>query len=470
MGNDLGDKMITTMNKYLRAATFAATAFIASTPVVAEDLLSIYTLAKQNDPAYLMGLNQHGASSEVVIQARAGLLPTIALTASHSDTSQDIISSDNAVFEKGSDQFPTDNYYLSLTQSIYSYSNWKRFGKAKEELKRVDAELETVEQDLLLRTAERYFAVLAVQEDYSAINSEKASVGQHLRVIKAKRESGQVRRTDLLDAQARYMQTLSRELEIKSRLKDAMEMLRELTGEPAGALKTLGEMALERPEPSDPKAWFDQAVQYNPEMKIRRFAMAAAEQEIKLRKGGHYPTVDLEINVGNEVKKGTLFGGGSDIDEQIIALNFNIPIYSGGIVSSRVREAVKLHSRTKDELELETRAVQRQTFSTYDGVLTDISKIEALKKSVEAYELGVEAKSIGFESGLTNSLTVLDAERDLFFARSEHARARYGYILNGLRLKRAVGILTAADLESINTNLNGKEVRVAYADTGAGSY
>ena len=205
-------------------------------------------------------------------------------------------------------------------------------------------------------------------------------------------------------------------------------------------------------------------------MKIRRFAMTAAEEEIKLRKGGHYPTLDLEITVGNEVKEGTLFGGGSDIDEEIIAINLNVPIYSGGIVSSRVREAVELHNRTKDELELETRAVQRQTFSTYDGVLTDISKIEALKKSVEAYELGVEAKSIGFESGLTNSLTVLDAERDLFFARSEYARARYGYILNGLRLKRAVGVLSAQDLQQINAYLTGKEVRVAFADPSAGSY
>jgi len=466
----LGDNMTKINRKFVRAAMFSTIAMVVSTAAIAEDLLSIYTQAKQNDPAYLMGLNQHGASSEVLVQARAGLLPTLSLSYSHSETSQNIVSSDNTVFQKGSDDFPTDNYYLSLTQSIYSYSNWKRYGKAKEELKRVDAELEAVEQDLLLRTAERYFAVLAVQEDYAAISSEKASVGQHLRVIKAKRESGQVRRTDLLDAQARYMQTLSRELEIRSRLKDAMEMLRELTGESAGSLKTLGEMALERPDPVDPKAWFQQAVQYNPEMKIRRFAVSAAQAEVKLRKGGHYPTLDLEVTIGNEVKEGTLFGGGSDIDEEIIALNFNLPIYSGGIVSSRVREAVKLHSRTKDELELETRAVQRQTFSTYDGVLTDISKIEALKKSVEAYELGVEAKSIGFESGLTNSLTVLDAERDLFFARSEHARARYGYILNGLRLKRAVGVLTATDLESINTNLNGKEVRVAYAEPGAGAY
>ncbi len=434
-------------------------------PSQAEDLLSIYTSARSNDPAYLMGLHQHGASSEVITQARAGLLPTVSLSVSHSETSQDIISSDNTVFQKGSDDFPTDNYYLSLTQSIYSYENWKRYGKAKQELKRVDAELEAVEQDLLLRVAERYFAVLAVQEDYTAIKSEKTSVGEHLRLIEAKRKSGQVRRTDLLDAQARFMQTLSRELEIKSRLKDSVEMLKELTGELAGSLVTLGEMELKAPDPKNPKSWFEQAVESTPEIKIRRHAMSAAEEEIKLRKGGHYPTLDLEVTIGNEEKDGTLFGGGSDIDEEIIAVNFNLPIYSGGIVSSRVREAVALHSRTKDELELEFRAVQRQTYSTYDGVLTDISKIEALKRSVEAYELGVEAKSIGFDSGLTNSLTVLDAERDLFFARSEYARARYGYILNGLRLKRAVGVLSATDLEVINRYLTGKDVRVAFADS-----
>lgn len=433
-----------------------------STAAMSENLLSIYELAKQNDPAYLMGVHQYGASTEVYAQARASLLPTVSLSASHSETAQDIISSDNTVFQKGSDEFPTDNYYLSLTQSIYSYSNWKRFGKAKEELKRVDAELSAVEQNLLLRVAERYFAVLAVQEDYAAISSEKTSVGEHLKLIEAKRKSGQARRTDLLDAQARYMQTLSREIEIRSRLKDSMEMLREITGESAGFLTALGKMTLERPNPEDPQAWFEQAVEFNPEIKIRRFAASAAAEEIKLRKGGHYPTLDLEFTIGNEVKEGTLFGGGSDIDEEILALNLNVPIYSGGIVSSRVREAVALHNRTKDELELEYRAVQRQTLSTYDGVLTDISKIGALAKSVEAYELGVDAKTIGFDSGLTNSLTVLDAERDLFFARSEFARARYGYILNGLRLKRAVGVLSVADLEKINAYLTGKEVRVAF--------
>jgi outer membrane protein len=429
--------------------------------VAAENLLDIYSLARDNDPTYRAGVHQHSASSEIYFQSRASLLPTVDILLMHSETTQDIVSSDNQVFQKGSDDFPTDRYELNLTQSIYSYSNWKGFGKAKEEIKRVDAELDAVEQDLLLRVAERYFAALAVKEDYISIESEKLSVEHHLKVVKAKRKSGQARQTDVLDAQARYMQTLSRELEIRSRFKDSLEMLREMTGEAPGALKLLGGLPLKAPEPADPQAWFVKAKELNPEIKVRKFATSAAEQEVKVRKGGHYPTLDLELSYSSETKEGTVFGGGSEIDETVIALNINVPVYSGGSVSSRVREAVQLHNRAKDDLELEYRAVKRQTFSTYDGVLTDISKVEALKKSVEAYEAAVNAKNIGYESGLTNSLTVLDAERDLFFARSEYARARYGYILNRLRLQRAVGVLTLDAIKEVNDYLTGEELKVS---------
>lgn len=430
--------------------------------VAAEDLLDVYSLARENDPTYQAGVHQHSASSEIYFQSRASLLPTVDILLMHSQTTQDIVSSDNQVFQKGSDDFPTDRYELNLTQSVYSYTNWKSFGKAKEDIKRVDAELDAVEQDLLLRVAERYFAALAVQEDYISIESEKLSVEHHLKLVKAKRKSGQARQTDVLDAQARYMQTLSRELEIRSRFKDALEMLREMTGQAPGTLKLLGELPLTAPAPADPEAWFAKAKEFNPEIKVRKFATNAAEQEVKVRKGGHYPTVDLEMSFSSETKEGTVFGGGSEIDETIFAINVNVPVYAGGSVSSRVREAVQLHNRAKDELELEYRAVQRQTFSTYDGVLTDISKVQALKKSVEAYEAGVNAKTIGYESGLTNSLTVLDAERDLFFARSEYARARYGYILNQLRLKRAVGVLTLDAIKEINDFLTGEELKVSF--------
>lgn len=433
----------------------------------AEDLLTIYNRAINNDPTYMAGVHQHASSSEVYAQSRASLLPSVDLLLSHSETSQDIVSSDNSVFQKGSDTFPTDYYELSLSQSIYSYSNWKQFGKAKEEIKRIDAELDAVEQDLLLRVAERYFAALAVQEDYLSISSEKAAVEQHLKLVQAKRKSGQARKTDVLDAQARYMQTLSRELEIRSNFNDALEMLRETTGEPTSSLQLLGDFYMSLPEPASPEAWFEQAKAMNPEIKVRQFEVSAAEMEVRVQKGGRYPTADLEVTYSNEDKQGTVFGGGSEIDETVFAININVPIYSGGLVSSRIREVTQLYNRAKDELELEYRAVQRQTFSTFDGIMTDMSKVQALQKSVEAYSAAVDAKTLGYESGLANSLTVLDAERDLFFARSELARARYGYLLNSLRLKRAVGVLTLDDLTQVNNYLTGDELRIFVREPAA---
>jgi len=451
---------------FSRFALAIATASIGMN-ATAENLLDIYGQAKLNDPTYQSGLHQHAASSEIYYQARSALLPSANFTAMHSETEQEIVSSDNTLFQKGTDDFPTDRYELSLVQSIYDYTSWRRFGQAKEEIKRVDAERDAVEQNLLLRTAERYFAALAVQEDQASIESEMKAVKEHLTLVEARRKSGQARKTDLLDAQARYMQTVSRELEIRSRFKDSLEMLREMTGRSPGGLILVGDLPLIQPEPADPAAWFSQAKEFNPEIRVREFTLSAAEKEVKARRGAHYPTLDLEVSFSNEEKDGTVFGGGSEVEETVLALNFNMPIYSGGMVSSRVRESVQLFNQAKDQLELEERAVQRQTFSAFDGVLTDISKVEALQKSVEAYELAAAAKSIGFESGLVNSLTVLDAERDLFFARSEYARARYGYILNRLRLKRAVGLLTLADLENVNKHLTGKEIKVSfYAPVG----
>ncbi|MBQ0721034.1 MAG: TolC family outer membrane protein [Gammaproteobacteria bacterium] len=439
-------------------------AAVATSPfVAAENLLDIYSQAQQNDPSYQAGLHQHAASSEVYFQARSALLPSANLTAMHSETDQEIVSSDNTLFQKGSDDFPTDRYEFSLTQSVYSYTNWKRFDKAKEDIKRIDAERIALEQNLLLRVAERYFAALAVQEDQASIASEMLAVKQHLTLVEARRKSGQARKTDLLDAQARHMQTLSRELEIRSRFRDSLEMLREMTGQsPEGLILVGNDLPLAKPEPAEPGAWYSQAKEFNPEIMVRKFALKAANKEVKARRGDHYPTLNLEASFSSEEKDGTVFGGGSEVEETVLALNFNMPLYSGGMVSSRVRESVQLYNQAKDQLELEQRAVQRQTFSAFDGVLTDISKVEALQKSVEAYELAAAAKSIGFESGLVNSLTVLDAERDLFFARSEYARARYGYILNRLRLKRAVGLLSLQDLEGINQHLTGKEIKVSF--------
>ncbi|WP_415883360.1 TolC family outer membrane protein [Neptuniibacter sp. QD34_54] len=423
-----------------------------------EDLIEIYDLAFTNDPIFQSEFHEHEASKEIYNQAKAALLPTIKFDYSQTETSQDIVSSDNEVFSSGSTSYPTTEMTLSLTQSIYSYSNWAYFKQAKEDVKRVASELEDARQDLMMRTAENYFATLREYDNYIAIKSEVISLEKHFELVKQQREDGLARVTDELDAQARYMQAKAREVEIRNAFKDALQSLKEMTGEMPKSLVSLGfDLNLIEPNPIAPEEWVEKSRDNNPMVLAKRLAAAVAWQEVRRQKGGHYPTLDFVFSQNARETEGSLFGGGSEVDTQDMMLKLTVPIYAGGAVSSKVREAVELHNKAQDELKIEWRATERETYAAFDGVVGSIAKVEALQRSVDAYELGVEAKRTAYESGLTSSLSVLDAERDLFFARTEFFSARYDYLINTLRLKRAAGLLSVTDLKQINTMLLGQE-------------
>jgi len=209
-------------------------------------------------------------------------------------------------------------------------------------------------------------------------------------------------------------------------------------------------MPLKRPEPKDPQAWVTSALEQNPKILIRKFAIEEAAEEIDRQQAGHFPTVDVSASSNTRDTGGTLFGGGSEVDTKELKIELNLPLFAGGGVTSRAREAIELHSKAKVELRLALRQVERDTLIAYDGIVNSIAKVKALQKLVEANEGIVQAKSTAYESGLSSNLEVLDAERDLFFARSEFALARYEYVINTLGLKRAAGILSDRDIQGIS--------------------
>lgn len=425
----------------------------------AENLLDIYQQALEHDPVYKAGISQHDADKEVYDQALAILLPTIKLDLSHTETQQEIVSADNNVYGSGSTDYPTDEINLSLTQSIYSFSNWAHFAKAKEEVKRIAVELENVRQELILRVAEAYFSVLKKRDTYLGIDAEVKSLKKHYELVELKMNSGLARTTDMLDSEARYLQAQARQIEIGNELRDALQSLYQITGTLPASMATLGEaLDLVRPDPFSVQVWVENAQQNNPSILVKQNALAAAREEIRRQQGGHYPTLDFVAAYNKSETEGSLFGGGSEVDTQTYMIQLNVPIYAGGAVSSKVRETENLYNKSKDELEEAWRKTSRETRSAFTGVTSAISKVRALEKSVQAYQLGVEVKQQSFESGVTSSVTVLDAVRDLFIARTEYSAARYDYLFNNLRLKRAVGTLTEFDLQQINNALQGEEV------------
>ncbi|MFC0060416.1 TolC family outer membrane protein [Vibrio inusitatus] len=426
----------------------------------AENLLDVYKLALEYDPVYRAGISQYNADKEVYEQARAVLLPTLDLELSHTQTYQKIRDSDNPVYAGvGSTDYPTNELNLSLTQSIYSFSNWASFSQAEEDVKRVAAELEDVRQELMLRVARAYFIVLKKRDTYLGIDAEVKSLEKHFERVQSQANNGLARKTDVIESEARLLQAQARQIEIGNSLRDSLQGLYELTGQVPNSMATLGEeLALVKPEPFQVDKWINEAQQNNPLILAKQSAMEAAREDIRMQQGGHYPSLDLVASYNISDTDGSLFGGGSEVESADVAVVLSVPIYAGGSVSSRVREKESLYNRSRDELEQTWRKTSRETRAAFTGVTSAISTVQALQKSVEAYTSAVEFKQQSYESGVVTSITVLDAVRDLFIAQTEYSAARYDYLYNNLRLKKAVGTLTEFDLQQINNTLQGKEV------------
>jgi outer membrane protein len=415
--------------------------------VQATGLIEVYQRALQNDPQFQAARFEHQAATEARPQALAGLLPTLGFSYDYSDTTQDIVSSDNTVFASGSTSFGTTSYTLSLTQPVFRYASIVRLGQSRSEVLRADVQLDVALQELMLRVSEKYLMALASQDQLAFARAEQAADERHFELAQGRVEMGLAPITDLHDAKARLAMVKARTIEAENLLDDALQALREMTGEEIVELATLQrDMALEGPEPAEVAPWVDAALQQNLMLEAQRLAVRVAEKEVARQRAGHYPTLDLIGRYNNNETDGTLFGGGSEVETQELMLQLNIPIYEGGMVNSRTRQAASLQRKASQELVREVRAVMRQARSAYLGVQSAISRVQALEQAVVSQNLALDAKQEGFRSGLYTGLAVLDAERDLYQAKQDYALARYDYLLNGLRLKQAAGTLNYEDL------------------------
>jgi outer membrane protein len=230
--------------------------------------------------------------------------------------------------------------------------------------------------------------------------------------------------------------------------------LKAMIGELPASLRLMDDtISLSRPAPNDAEAWIQSAYDQNPQVIAKRFEVEEAQKAVEQQRGGHFPTVDLTASYNKDNTGGSLFGGGSEVDTGMVMLELNVPIYSGGAVTSRYREAVSVHNQIKEELRAIMNELERHIVTAMNGVNNSIAKVEALDKLVEASETSVELKRTAYETGLASTIDVLDAERNLFFARSEYARARYEYVITIIALKYAAGLLSADDMIELDQSI-----------------
>lgn len=420
-------------------------------PSVAEDLLTVYELARDYDKTYSAAENTYKAVQQTQQQANGLYYPNLSVSYEHSETEQEIVRSENEVFGNGKSDFPTDEASVSLTQPIFRMDFFRERKTARAEVRQAEYQFAAAEQELMLRTAESYLLALAAQDNEAVTRAELEAVGQQLRLAEKRLEVGLGDATETHESRARYELNQAEVLQAQNEVTDRLEALRSISGQVPAALDPLrDEIPMTPPEPADPEAWIQRAIDSNLSISAREAAVDAARAEHSRQRADRYPTVDLVASYNNRDTGGSLFGGGSEVDTTEVMVRAEWNIFEGRVRGGRIKEAFYNMQRAQDELQLEHDRVRRQTRNAYLGVVNSIARARALKSSLEAQEITVRAKEKGFETGSNSNLEVLDAKRDLYFVQRDYLEARYNYLLSMLNLKLQVGSLSPEDLARIN--------------------
>ncbi len=411
------------------------------------NLEDVYNIAETSDPQFKQVAAAKRAILELRPQAVAGFLPSASISANTISNDQDIgIEGFGA---SGKSSFNSHGYSLDVSQPIFRGDRYFQLRQANSSIKQADAELSAAQQDLMLRVAEAYFNLLAAEDNLQFAEAEKKSLSKQLDQARQRFEVGLTAITDVQEAQAGYDLAVSQEIAAQNAIDNASEDLRAITGEYFNELTGLSkDMPLIKPQPEEIDTWTNTALEQNLDVLSAHHAVDTAREEIRLQRSGHLPTLDLIASHGYD-KSGGRFGA-STIRATTVGLTLNVPLFQGGFVSSKAREARQRLEEQLQRLEQARRQAQRQTREAYLGVISGISLVKALKQAVVSSETALLSTQAGFEVGTRTAVDVVVSERITFQARRNYSRSRYDYIVNTLRLKRAAGVLSTADLTHVS--------------------
>lgn len=433
------------MKRVALTGLFVAT--LLSSNSWAEDLMQVYNLALQSDPQLLAEAASRQAVSELDAQARARFLPEVGLSANNGRVWQDTSAQNFG----GDREYNSHGYTLSITQPVYRRQNFVQQKQADIAIEGADASYQIAEQALVVRVSERYFDYLGSQDDLTFAIAEREAIAQQLEQTQQRYDVGIATITDVAESQAAYDLANAAVITAENELANAAERLRETTGSYLEELSLLqADTPLVMPEPTDINQWSEVSLQQNPNLLVASSEVDNARQTIALQKSGHYPSLNLVGQSSYSSQSDSNFGGSSKTHQDSISLQFNLPIYAGGGIESRSREAGHRLDQAMQNEEQQRRAVMRQTREAYNGVMSGISRVKALKQAVISNEKALESTEAGYEVGTRTTVDVLNVRRDLFRARRDYAQSRYDYIVNTLRLKQAAGSVSVNDLAQIN--------------------
>ncbi|MDD3762442.1 MAG: TolC family outer membrane protein [Nevskiales bacterium] len=412
----------------------------------ANELMQVYDLAAQNDKTFEAARYGRDASLEAKPQARAALLPQLEASYNYGYAdSESTVSGFGTSKNHGTDE----SLSVNLNQSLFSLESWRRLQQADGQVALAQATFRSAEQDLILRVADAYFAVLGAEDNLRSARAEQAAVERQLEQAKKRFEVGLSAITDVQEAQARYDLTVAQEIQATQQLDTARLALAEITGQGStGTAPLIEDIPLPAPTPDKVDDWVGSAMDSNLDLLAAQLNYTIAARGVQVARARHLPTIGMTAGYNDSTRESGAFP--TDSTSTSIGIGVTLPLFSGGAVRSQVRQAVATREQRQAQVEGAQRAVERSTRDAYQGVVTGAAQVRAYKQAVVSSQTALEASETGLEVGARTAVDVLNAQQQLYAAQRNYLQSRYNYLLAVLRLKAAAGRLTPTDLGEID--------------------
>ncbi|TCV98858.1 outer membrane channel protein TolC [Biostraticola tofi] len=422
-----------------------------STLSQAENLLQVYQQARLSNPDLRQSAADRDAAFEKINEARSPLLPQLGLGADYT-------------YQSGyRQQKDVDNTAssaaLKLTQTVFDMSKWRSLTLQEKTAGIQDASYQTAQQDLILNTAVAYFNVLSAIDTLSYTEAQKQAIYRQLDQTTQRFNVGLVAITDVQNARSQYDTVLADEVNARNDVDNALESLRQISGNFYPQLASLNIQRFATQRPAAISGLLKEAENRNLTLLTARLQQDLAREQIRYAETGHYPTVDLSASstVSNTDYSGSRTNSAEYTDRRIgqnaIGLSLNIPIYSGGSVTSQVKQAQYGFVSASEQLESAHRNAVQTVRSSFNNISASISSIDAYQQAVVSAQSSLDASEAGYEVGTRTIVDVLDATTTLYDAKRNLSTARYNYLINQLNLKSALGTLNETDLQTLNASL-----------------
>jgi outer membrane protein len=420
------------------------------------DLLSVLNEALSNDPVFGSARFAQQASSESEPQARAALLPSVSLSASVNETRYHLVSDNQQVQPSFVQTFTSWGPTLQVALPLYRAQLWDSLSQSKLTVRQSELQFAQAREDLIVRVAQAYFDVLASSDALAAIQTNKQAISEQLAQAQREFEVGTKTIVDTHEAKARYDQALAQEQVALGDLIVKKSSLRAIIGRDAGDLAPLRDPPeLAAPHPADVETWAHDAEQNNFSVLAARAASEIAHRETRRARDAYQPTVDLSGSVQwQHSTNGTpQIPATTNATSGAVGLVATVPLYTGDLLQSRIREARANESRSEQDLEAARRNAAQMARQAYTGTDYGLHQVRALESAETSAKTQLESTRLGYQVGVRINLDVLNANTQLFNTQRDLKKARYDFLVNGLRLKAASGTLEDRDVQAINALL-----------------